>query len=174
MNMKKESNFKKLIEKVETLEELKKIYKKLALIHHPDRGGNEEVMKQLNNEYDELFEKLKNTHKNSEGEFYTKETDEVAEEWRELISKLVNLKMIGVEIEVIGSFLWVTGNTRPYKEELGKNGLKLRWSNKKKAWYKSPEGYRRFTNKEYNMSDIRKMYGSQKVKDENKQKAIAN
>lgn len=163
---------KKLIEQVETLEELKQVYKKLALIHHPDRGGDEEVMKKLNNEYDELFEKLKHTHKNSEGEFYSKETDEVAEEWRELISKLLNLKMVAVEIEVIGSFLWVTGNTRTYKEQLGKNGLGLRWSNKKKAWYKSPDGYRRFSKKEYNMSDIRTMYGSQRVKDEKKQKAL--
>lgn len=165
---------KKLIAEVETLEELKQVYKKLALIHHPDRGGDEEIMKQLNNEYDDLFDKLKNTHKNSEGEFYTKETEEVSEEWRELISKLLKLKMIAVEIEVIGSFLWVSGNTRPYKEQLGKNGLGLRWSNKKKAWYKSPKGYRRFTRKEYDMKDIRTMYGSQKIKDEDKRKAIAN
>ncbi len=49
----------KYIKNVETLEELKKAYKKLALKLHPDCGGNEEEMKILNNEYDELFSKLK-------------------------------------------------------------------------------------------------------------------
>ena len=43
----------KYIKNVETLEELKKAYKKLALKLHPDCGGNEEEMKTLNNEYDD-------------------------------------------------------------------------------------------------------------------------
>ena len=38
---------------IETMEDLKKQYKRLALLHHPDRGGNEEVMKKINSAYAE-------------------------------------------------------------------------------------------------------------------------
>lgn len=165
---------KKLIENVETLEELKKVYKKLALKYHPDCGGDEEIMKALNNEYDELFEKLKNTHKNKEGEFYEKETTEAPEEFREIIYKLLALKMEKVSIEVIGCFLWVSGNTKPYKDELGKNGLGLKWSRNKSAWYLSPEGYKRFSKKSTSLEDIREMYGSQQVKGFKQKQLAAN
>lgn len=161
---------KKLIENVETLEELKHKYKKLALKHHPDCGGNEEIMKQLNNEYDELFEKLKNTHKNKDGDFYTKETEESPEEWKDIIHQLLALKMVNVVIEVIGSFLWVSGETKPYKEHLGKNGLGMKFSGQKKAWYLSPKGYKRFGKRKYGLDDIRGMYGSQQVKPERQER----
>lgn len=160
------------IKNVTTLEELKKKYKKLAFEHHPDRGGDEEIMKIINNEYDDLFEELKNTHKNKDGEFYTKDTEETPEEWRQLIHQLLGLKMIGVLIEVIGSFIWISGNTKPYKDQLKELGL--RWSNKKSAWYKSPEGYRRYGKKNFDMNSIRNMYGSQRVNDDSKQKLVTN
>ncbi|HBG5344123.1 TPA: hypothetical protein KQG29_001487 [Clostridioides difficile] len=45
----------KYLKKIESLEDLKNRFKKLAKIHHPDIGGDEEIMKQINNEYDYLF-----------------------------------------------------------------------------------------------------------------------
>lgn len=42
-----------------SLEELKRAYKKLALENHPDMGGNVDVMKAINCEYDRTFERLK-------------------------------------------------------------------------------------------------------------------
>ena len=157
---------------IETLEELKKEYKRLALLHHPDRGGDTATMQDINAEYDSLFDGVKDFHKNKDGETYTKATEETASEWREVISRLLSLRMVGVDIEVIGSFLWVSGNTKPYREELKKMGM--RWSQNKAAWYLSPPGYKRFSNREYSMDDIRTLYGSQRVKEEaDKQKAIA-
>ena len=150
------------IKNVSTLEELKKMYKKLALEMHPDCGGNEEEMKVLNNEYDELFKKLKNTHRNFEGETYTKETTETPEEFKEIIEKLFKLKMEQVEIEIIGSFIWLTGNTKPYKDEL--KAMSFRYSAKKVAWYKAPEDYKKRNRKNYEMNKIRDMYRSQTVK----------
>ena len=42
-----------------SLETLKKQYKKLSLEYHPDVGGSDEAMKAINQEYTELFGKLK-------------------------------------------------------------------------------------------------------------------
>lgn len=39
---------------------LKKAYRKLAVIHHPDKGGDVEQFKKLSNLYDELMQKFKN------------------------------------------------------------------------------------------------------------------
>lgn len=43
---------------IKTLDELKREYRRLSKIHHPDCGGDEEVMKAIINEHDELFEVL--------------------------------------------------------------------------------------------------------------------
>ena len=38
----------------ETLEDLKKQYHRLAMKHHPDVGGTEQAMKEINAEYEKL------------------------------------------------------------------------------------------------------------------------
>ncbi len=61
------------------LEELKKEFRRLAMIHHPDRGGDAEIMKTINNEYDAVFPALKaktaaqstETAQSTRSEFYT-------------------------------------------------------------------------------------------------------
>lgn len=141
-----------------TLEQLKAEYKKLALKNHPDCGGDEEVMKAINKEYDQVFPKLKNIHTNKDGEHYEKENTETVEEFKDIITQLMKMEM--VTIEIIGSFIWVSGNTKPHKEALKNLGFK--WHSKKLCWYKSPEGYRRSGGKKnYGMDEIREMYGVQ-------------
>ena len=77
---------------IKTLEELKKAYRDLALKHHPDRGGDVETMKAINNEYDALFPKVKNIRVNAKGETYTKETTETPDEFRDIINAIFGLK----------------------------------------------------------------------------------
>lgn len=124
----------------ETLEDLKKQYKKLAFQNHPDRGGKTSDMQEINAEYEALFSRLKDTHKNAEGEFYTARTatTETATEFMDIIEKLIHME--GIEIEVCGSWVWVTGDTRPHKEEL--KALSFRWSSNKSAWYFHRDGYK--------------------------------
>lgn len=38
-----------------TVEEAKKLYRRLAMENHPDRGGDLDTMKAINAEYDEFF-----------------------------------------------------------------------------------------------------------------------
>lgn len=147
----------KYFNKIETLEELKKEYHRLVMMHHPDIGGKLEIMQDINQEYEFVFQKVKNKHKNKDGEFYTKDTEEVASEFIDLISEL--LKLNNIHVEIIGSFVWVSGHTKPHKEILKTLGLK--WHSKKQCWYLSPSGYRRFGKNDYSMDEIRSMYGVQ-------------
>ena len=142
----------------QTLEELKAMYRKLAVKHHPDRGGDVEVMKAVNNEYDELFTRLKDIHQTKEGETYTakQESGETSEQFKNIIDEL--MRMDDIIIEIIGCFIWVTGNTKIYKNKL--KDLKFQWHSKKTAWYLKPEDYKKRNRKDYNLNEIRDMYGT--------------
>ena len=139
-----------------TLDELKREYRRLAMIHHPDVGGDVETMQDINAEYDELHEVLKKAHNQQADEFH--QTTETAEEFREIIEKL--LRMHGLEVELCGSWLWIGGNTREHKDELKAAGC--RWSSNKKLWYwhHAEEG-RRWHKGSATMNQIRNKYGSQ-------------
>ncbi len=145
------------------IEDLKTLYKKLAFQNHPDRGGDEEVMKAINNEYEKAFQRLKNVHKNAEGETYEKSaengTTETPESYINIINELIS--MDGVIIEIVGTFIWLTGNTIQYKDRI--KSLGFRWSKNKIAWYMPPEGYHKFGKKSYGLDQIREMYGSKVV-----------
>ena len=138
------------------LEELKKEFRRLAMIHHPDRGGDVETMKIINLEYEQKHEELKHAWNSTHGE--DQQCTEAPEEFREILEKL--LKLDGLEIELCGCWLWIGGNTREHKEELKAAGC--RWSNNKKMWYwhHVEEGSKWHRGKR-TMSEIRTKYGSQ-------------
>ena len=125
----------------QSIEELKKQYHKLAIKHHPDRGGNVADMQAINAEYDTLFARLKNIHQTADGNTYEAKTDsrETANDFKEVITHLIILE--GIQIEVCGSWLWVTGNTYSHKDTL--KSLKFRYSKSKCAWYYHNDGYRK-------------------------------
>ena len=142
----------------ETCEELKRQYRELAFTYHPDCGGSNEIMQEVNAEYDELFYILKDIHHNKEGGTYTSReaSSETTDQFKDLINEL--MKMEGITIEVIGRFVWLTGNTKPYKEQL--KAMKFQWHSKKLAWYLKPEDYKRQSHREYDLDEIRAMYGT--------------
>lgn len=141
-----------------TAEELKKEYRRLAKQLHPDLGGDTEEFKVMQNEYEIIWERLKNLHTNSEGETYTKETAETPHEFIHIINVLTKLK--DVEVEICGSWIWVSGNTREHKEVLKE--LKFRYAHKKQAWYYHTEPYHKKSKRELTLDEIRDMFGSEK------------
>ena len=50
------------ISNISNLSELRKQYKELLKVHHPDNGGNVADMQEINAEYDNLFKMLKDRH----------------------------------------------------------------------------------------------------------------
>ena len=140
-----------------TAEELKKEYRRLAKELHPDLGGDTEEFKVMQNEFEKMWERLKNVHKNSDGETYTKESTETAEEFIHIIEVLTPLKDILVEI--CGSWVWVSGNTKEHKDILKE--LKFKYAHKKQAWYYHTEPYKKKGKRELTLDEIRDMFGSQ-------------
>ena len=160
----------KYFKNCESKEECKKMYKKLAFKHHPDRGGDTDTMKEINNEFDWI---MKNgIFKSAKAKKDTKKDyDFSSSQFKDIISALVRLD--GLEIEITGCFIWVTGNTYPQKDII--KSLGFRYSKNKKAWYIAPPEYfaqKRSYKKAYSMNDIRAKYGSQKFESEGNQKMI--
>jgi hypothetical protein len=86
-----------------SLDEVKKRYKELALLHHPDRGGDTATMQKINAEYESIC-------KNPFFEF-AKQTVQDQEEfikYPEIINQIIRFQ--GVIIELIGTASKVCNN----------------------------------------------------------------
>ena len=140
--------------------DLKREYKELAKKYHPDCGGTDQEMASINAEYDVLSARLPNVA--ASGEEYQPQQRENAKAWRDCIMAIIHC--IGLEIEICGSWVWVTGNTMAHRETLKANGYK--WSQKKVAWYWHDEGYQKLSHKVYGLNEIRALWGSEKVETE--------
>lgn len=144
----------RFFQSVTTLEELKKQYRKLALKHHPDRGGNEKDFISLQEEYENLFKQL-----NSDGD--------LNDSYRNVIDSLIKYDL---EIEIIGTWVWVQGNTYSIKGKLKELGFK--WASKKKAWYWFEGEYQRTHKKTFSLDEIRDMHQVKKIRSKEKTFAL--
>jgi hypothetical protein len=147
----------KYLKGIPTLDLLKKQYYKWALELHPDRGGSVEEMQILNAEYEFL------THEIMRGvdfsEYQTKQEVTFSEHFADILNHIINLQ--GVVIEIIGTWVWVTGNTYPHRATM--NGAGFKFSGKKTAWYWHSGEYRKLSKKRFSLEDLREMFGSQSV-----------
>ncbi|MCP4672467.1 MAG: hypothetical protein GY857_14320 [Desulfobacula sp.] len=89
----------------------------------------------------------------------------LTETMQNLIDKIKGFQ--GIKIEIVGSWLWVSGETKAVKEQLKKFGFKFSFN--KKAWYYHENAtYRKRSKKNFSMNDIRNMHGSQDIETESK------
>lgn len=158
---------------VQTLEELRKQYRDLLKKYHPDNAnGSTEATQEINAEYDRLFKMLKEQHdsKSADGNqgsnksAYSNMKYDFSEDakLREVLQKVINFD--GINIEIVGCWIWVDGNTYGYKDILKEIGFK--WAREKKKWYFHTEAFRKRSHKKLSMDDIRNYYGSTEVESE--------
>lgn len=144
---------------IETNEELKKAYKKLAKQYHPDlnNGTTNDIMKEINNEYEQLFNKVKNQHTTAEGKRYEKATGETSEEFIDIINKIINFN---IDIEIIGTWVWCF-NSYEYREQLKNLGFKYSTARRAWVWHSGEHKARR---SKKSLAEIRATYGSDTIK----------
>lgn len=158
---------------VKTLEELRKQYRDLLKKFHPDNAnGSTEATQEINAEYDRLFKVLKDRHEsksagNTEDRNKTdfnKMKYDFAEDQKlkEVLQQIISFE--GINIEIVGCWIWVDGNTYNYKDAL--KGLGFKWAREKKKWYFHTEAFRKRSHKKLSMDDIRSYYGSTEVETE--------
>lgn len=149
-----------------TLEEVKALYKKLAKENHPDMGGKTEIMQEINTEFAFATARII-AGANLSAEETEKEL-RFSEEYRKIIEQIIQLP--GIIIELVGLWIWVTGETKPVSKEL--NAAKLFYASKKKAWYYRSEYLKAKRGSKKSLDEIRSKYGSEVVNRKDRYKAI--
>lgn len=145
----------KFFNNVETLEDLKKEYRKLIFKLHPDRGGNEEDFKAMKNEYDELFVRLQ---KGENASHFERKED--INQFKDIIESLIHFD--GILIDVVGSWIWLGGETKPYKDDI--KALGFMWSSKHKKWFFNGDNKKRRIINKKTYEEIKNEYGCKTYK----------
>jgi len=132
-------------------ESVKLAYRKACSKYHPDRNpAGLHMMQAINVAYDALRD-------------FTGHVQHTANNYDDSLNAALNVAvtLYGVNIEICGSWVWVTGDTKTNKDALKSAGF--RWSGPKKAWYFRPDDFKSRSHGKWSLDDIRSSYGSQAV-----------
>ena len=137
--------------------EIKTAYRKACIKYHPDRNpAGLEMMKAVNVAYQLLTETCYN---GSERPINDEVNTCFGDELNAAINAVINLT--GINIEICGAWVWLTGNTREYKNVIKAAGFW--WAKKKAAWYYRPADYKSRNRGKWDLEKIRDTYGSTNV-----------
>jgi len=133
----------------------KKLFRKLSLELHPDKGGDAKKFIEMQAEFEKFLKgNFSFTDKDAHNEV-TSMNDFIKA--NEFVKSFVD-----VIVELTGTWVWLSGNTRPYKDAIKENGFK--WSKAKKKWFKAPYQLKR-KKRGVSFAKIKNKYGyeSQKI-----------
>jgi uncharacterized membrane protein len=137
-----------------TPETVRDAYRRAAMKYHPDRNpAGLEMMQAVNAAYEALKE-------------FSGDVEQDASTYADDLNDALNsiIECAGLEIEVCGAWVWVSGDTKAHKDTLKAAGY--RWAPKKLRWYYRPEDWApmsRFARGRYSMEEIREKHGSVEV-----------
>ena len=136
------------------INEAKKVYKTLAKKLHPDIGGSEESFKILNAVYNDFIE----------NKIYFSNDFKIDLDLEKIISQILHFE--NITIELVGSWIWLSGDTKEIKDKLKELGFK--WASKKKMWfYGEMKGK---SHGEKSIDEIKDKYGSKTFKKKENEK----
>lgn len=125
--------FIKAFEACETLEDLKRVYSD----EYSEACYSVNSLANLRRAYEHKFDDVKCLHRTRGGKVYSTESaanHETCDWFPEFVNSISNMTDVYFNIE--GTWMWVSGDTKPHREELKRLGL--RWAPKRKMWYKKP------------------------------------
>jgi len=137
-----------------TQKTIKAAYRKASAKYHPDRNpAGLEMMKAVNIAYKFL------TKIEYNGQFRPI-NETVNTDFGDMLNDAINaaINLSGVNIEICGARVWLTGNTKQHKDAIKEAGYK--WARKKQAWYFRPSDYKSRNKRSWDMDKIRDKYGS--------------
>lgn len=135
-----------------TAHDVTRAYHEAAKRYHPDvNPAGIEMMKMVNEAYATLedWEGFAGTAPQPGEQVYSDAVNDA-------LRVVVNLD--GLDVEICGSWVWVGGNTYPYRAELKTAGF--RFAGAKKMWYFRPEGWQSRSHGKFTIDEIRQMHGS--------------
>lgn len=144
------------------IDSLKKSYFKLAKVYHPDAGGTKEQFQRLQKEYEGLFKTIMSGSNLSANDIANE--IELDENLRQAVDAIIGIPSLNVEL--IGKWIWVSGNTYPIRNELKNAGFMF--APVKKMWYY--KGIESAGRGKLTIDQIRKKYGTQAIQKEGMKK----
>lgn len=152
-----------------TQKDAKSLYHKLCRQYHPDISGADttSIMQEINAEFEAVFDRLPTSeHKQAESEARTASgnatTKQTAQRFMKIIERLIHCE--GLKIEIVGSWIWLSGDTFKYLRCIKQMGFL--YSAKHKKYYLSDGDTVTRRGSRYSFQQICDKYGVENIEAE--------